>query len=190
MLFLRNISTNCTKEAITWPDGKGPQLIVDDGGDATLLLHEGVEFEDSGVVPGFDAENDPEEWGVILQTLRTELAAQNRELQERSQTADREARQVAKLEKRLAASDTQLGHSKPGRRSRHGQDLVVREPLRLCQELVVLVKFGLRHAVRAAEIAAVKQRYPQVVQRAVQGVTNLHPRILPEVAAAFFILAR
>ena len=35
----------CTLEALTWPNGKGPQLIVDDGGDATLLIHRGFEFE-------------------------------------------------------------------------------------------------------------------------------------------------
>ncbi len=60
----------CTSEALMWPDGSGPDLIVDDGGDATLLVHKGVEFERAGVVPEFDADNDPEEWGVILQLLR------------------------------------------------------------------------------------------------------------------------
>src|SRR5512140_2613518 len=38
----------CTREAIEWPDGSGPTLIVDDGGDATLLIHKGVEFEKVG----------------------------------------------------------------------------------------------------------------------------------------------
>jgi adenosylhomocysteinase len=60
----------CTNEAMTWPDGSGPDLIVDDGGDATLLIHRGYEFEKAGEIPGFDAESEPEEWGVILQTLR------------------------------------------------------------------------------------------------------------------------
>jgi adenosylhomocysteinase len=36
----------CTKQALTWPDGKGPQLIVDDGGDATLIIHRGYQAED------------------------------------------------------------------------------------------------------------------------------------------------
>ncbi|MEO6324160.1 MAG: adenosylhomocysteinase [Thermoanaerobaculia bacterium] len=63
----------CTGEALAWPDGSGPTLIVDDGGDATLLVHKGVEFEKSGVVPAFDAKNDSEEWGVILELLRSEL---------------------------------------------------------------------------------------------------------------------
>ncbi|MEE9561719.1 MAG: adenosylhomocysteinase, partial [Thermoanaerobaculia bacterium] len=53
----------CTKEALTWPDGSGPDLIVDDGGDATLFVHKAAEFEQTGVVPEFDPDNDPEEWG-------------------------------------------------------------------------------------------------------------------------------
>jgi adenosylhomocysteinase len=65
----------CTKEALVWPDGTGPTLIVDDGGDATLFVHKAYEFEKSGVVPAFDEANEPEEWGVILQTLREELKA-------------------------------------------------------------------------------------------------------------------
>ncbi|MCL4806492.1 MAG: adenosylhomocysteinase [Thermoanaerobaculia bacterium] len=64
----------CTREAIEWPDGSGPTLIVDDGGDATLLVHKGLEFEQAGKVPAFDAKNDPEEWGVILDLVRAELA--------------------------------------------------------------------------------------------------------------------
>jgi adenosylhomocysteinase len=62
----------CTVEALEWPDGSGPDLIVDDGGDATLLVHKGVEFEKDGKVPDFDPESEPEEWGVILETLRNE----------------------------------------------------------------------------------------------------------------------
>ena len=64
----------CTKEALVWPDGSGPTLIVDDGGDATLFVHKALEFEQAGAVPAFDAEKEPEEWGIILETLRTELA--------------------------------------------------------------------------------------------------------------------
>jgi adenosylhomocysteinase len=64
----------CTSEALMWPDGSGPSLIVDDGGDATLLVHKGAEFEKAGRVPQFDAQNDPEEWGVILDFLRKDLA--------------------------------------------------------------------------------------------------------------------
>jgi adenosylhomocysteinase len=62
----------CTEQLLQWPDGKGPDAIVDDGGDATLLVHMGVEFETAGAVPQPD-ENDPEEYGVILSTLRRSL---------------------------------------------------------------------------------------------------------------------
>ncbi len=65
----------CTKEALTWPDGSGPDLIVDDGGDATLLVHKAREFEQAGEIPTFDEANDPEEWGFTLALLRSELAA-------------------------------------------------------------------------------------------------------------------
>jgi adenosylhomocysteinase len=60
----------CTEQALTWPDGSGPTLILDDGGDATLIVHKGVEFEREGSIPDFDPESDPEEWGVILDRLR------------------------------------------------------------------------------------------------------------------------
>jgi adenosylhomocysteinase len=63
----------CTEQALLWPDGGGPTLLLDDGGDATLLVHKGVEFEKAGQVPAFDAANDPEEWGVILGLLRSNL---------------------------------------------------------------------------------------------------------------------
>ena len=65
----------CTEQALVWPDGKGPNMLLDDGGDATLLVHKGAEFERSGAVPEFDEANDPEEWGVILDLLRTSIAA-------------------------------------------------------------------------------------------------------------------
>jgi len=65
----------CTDQMLTWPDGSGPDLLVDDGGDATLLIHKGTEFGTADNVPDFDAENDPEEWGVILDLLRKTLKA-------------------------------------------------------------------------------------------------------------------
>ena len=65
----------CTKEALVWPDGTGPTLIVDDGGDATLFVHKALEFEQAGAVPAFNPEKEPEEWGIILDTLRAELSA-------------------------------------------------------------------------------------------------------------------
>jgi adenosylhomocysteinase len=65
----------CTVEALMWPDGSGPTMILDDGGDATLFVHKALEFEKAGAVPSFNADKDPEEWGVILDTLRKELKA-------------------------------------------------------------------------------------------------------------------
>src|SRR6476646_2393850 len=64
----------CTSEALEWPDGGGPTLIVDDGGDATLVVHKGVEFEKASTVPAFNPEKDSEEWGVILDLIRTSMA--------------------------------------------------------------------------------------------------------------------
>ncbi|MDF1504528.1 adenosylhomocysteinase [Roseisolibacter sp. H3M3-2] len=64
----------CTEQALVWPDGSGPNLILDDGGDATLLVHKGAEYEAAGAIPAFDADNEPEEWGVILDLLRAEAA--------------------------------------------------------------------------------------------------------------------
>src|SRR5688572_17282189 len=62
----------CTSEALMWPDGSGPNLIIDDGGDATLLIHKGFEFEGAGRVPEFRPADEPEEWGFILDLLQRE----------------------------------------------------------------------------------------------------------------------
>jgi adenosylhomocysteinase len=64
----------CTEQVVAWPDGSGPNMILDDGGDVTLLIHKGVEFEKNGAVPSFDPNTDSEEWGVILDTLTRSLA--------------------------------------------------------------------------------------------------------------------
>jgi adenosylhomocysteinase len=66
------------QQILTWPGADsdpelGPNMILDDGGDATLLLHKGVEFEAAGAVPEATAE-DPEEYGIILDVLRRTLA--------------------------------------------------------------------------------------------------------------------
>ena len=62
----------CTEQVLNWPDGKGPNMILDDGGDATLLVHKGAEFAETGVPE--PQEGDAEEWRVILDTLRRSLA--------------------------------------------------------------------------------------------------------------------
>jgi adenosylhomocysteinase len=63
-----------TEQALTWPDGDGPNMILDDGGDATLLVHKGVEYEKAGAVPD-PASADSEEFRIILETLTRSLEA-------------------------------------------------------------------------------------------------------------------
>ena len=63
----------CTEQALTWPDGQSPNMILDDGGDATMFVHKGAEYEAAGAVPS-PAEGDNEEWLVILDRLRNSLA--------------------------------------------------------------------------------------------------------------------
>jgi len=68
----------CTEQVVNWPDEGpegtfGPNMILDDGGDATMLVHKGVEYEKTGVVPD-DSDDDSEEWGVVLATLRKSIA--------------------------------------------------------------------------------------------------------------------
>ena len=67
------------EQILTWPGADtnpelGPNMILDDGGDATLLLHKGVDFEAAGAVPAA-TEDDPEEYVHILDLLRRTLAA-------------------------------------------------------------------------------------------------------------------
>jgi adenosylhomocysteinase len=63
----------CTEQALSWPDGQGPNMILDDGGDATLLVHKAAEFEGAGAVPD-PASADSEEFGVVLSLLQRSLA--------------------------------------------------------------------------------------------------------------------
>jgi adenosylhomocysteinase len=63
----------CTEQVLRWPGGEGPNLILDDGGDATLLVHKGVEFEKAGVVPD-PSTADSEEYAVVLGVLTRSLA--------------------------------------------------------------------------------------------------------------------
>ncbi len=67
----------CTEHVLNWPDGPNgekqlPNMILDDGGDATLLVHNGVKFADAGAVPE-PKEDDPEEWKVVLGVLKRSL---------------------------------------------------------------------------------------------------------------------
>ena len=64
----------CTEQAIIWPDGVLPNMILDDGGDATLLVHKGVEFEKAGAVPDAKA-GDNEEYKAILDVLKRNLSS-------------------------------------------------------------------------------------------------------------------
>ncbi len=62
----------CTERALRWPDGGGPNMILDDGGDATMLVHLGREYEEAGAVPD-DATAESEEFRVVLGLLRQSL---------------------------------------------------------------------------------------------------------------------
>jgi len=63
----------CTEQMLTWPDGQTPNMILDDGGDATLLVHKGAEYEKSGSIPATKAD-DNEEWAAILDVLRRTIS--------------------------------------------------------------------------------------------------------------------
>jgi adenosylhomocysteinase len=63
----------CTEQILTWPDDELANMILDDGGDATMLVHKAVEYEKAGEVPE-PTETDPEEWRIFLQLVRRSLA--------------------------------------------------------------------------------------------------------------------
>jgi adenosylhomocysteinase len=62
----------CTEQALRWPGQTGPNMILDDGGDATMLIHKGTQFEKAGFVPD-PAGADSEEYGVVLSLLQRSL---------------------------------------------------------------------------------------------------------------------
>ncbi len=62
----------CTEQALSWPDGAGPNMILDDGGDATLLVHKGAEFERAGAVPD-PASAESDEFRIVLELLERSL---------------------------------------------------------------------------------------------------------------------
>ncbi|NUO90950.1 MAG: adenosylhomocysteinase [Dermatophilaceae bacterium] len=63
----------CTDQILTWPGGEGPNMILDDGGDATMLVHKGLEWEKAGQVPA-TTEEDSEEFGVFKELVRQTMA--------------------------------------------------------------------------------------------------------------------
>jgi adenosylhomocysteinase len=65
----------CTEQALTWPDGEGPDLIVDDGGDATLLVHRGKESEGDASI--LDVPTDNAELKIVNELLKRSLANSN-----------------------------------------------------------------------------------------------------------------
>jgi len=63
----------CTEQVVRWPDGSGPNMILDDGGDATMLVHKGTEYEKAGAVPN-PADAESEEFRIFLGLLERSLA--------------------------------------------------------------------------------------------------------------------
>jgi adenosylhomocysteinase len=64
----------CTERALDWPDGAGPNMILDDGGDATMMVMKGAEWEKAGRVPS-PKSGDPEDWVALIECLKRSLAA-------------------------------------------------------------------------------------------------------------------
>jgi adenosylhomocysteinase len=62
----------CTEQALLWPDGKGPNMLLDDGGDATMMVHYGTQYEAAGKVPS-PKKNDQEDWVELLKSLKRSL---------------------------------------------------------------------------------------------------------------------
>src|SRR5688572_18430688 len=62
----------CTEQALNWPGHDGPNMILDDGGDATLLVHKGAEFEAAGAVPE-PSKTETEEFRIVLRLLKESL---------------------------------------------------------------------------------------------------------------------
>ncbi len=100
----------CTEQVLLWPDGGGPNMILDDGGDATLLVHKGVEYEAAGRVPD-PASADSDEFRIVLEVLQrsltedprrwTTIAAEIRGVTEETTTGVHRLYQLAEREELL-----------------------------------------------------------------------------------------
>jgi adenosylhomocysteinase len=64
----------CTEQALLWPDGKGPNMLLDDGGDATMMVHLGTQYEKDGKVPT-PKKDDQEDWAELLKCLKRSVAS-------------------------------------------------------------------------------------------------------------------
>jgi len=64
----------CTRQILNWPDGNGPNLILDDGGDATMMVLKGREYEENGSIPAFAPHEHSEEFGAFLRELKAQEA--------------------------------------------------------------------------------------------------------------------
>ena len=64
----------CTEQALLWPDGKGPNMLLDDGGDATMMVHLGTQYEKDGKVPA-PKKDDQEDWAELLKCLKRSVAS-------------------------------------------------------------------------------------------------------------------
>ena len=64
----------CARQILNWPDGQGPNLILDDGGDATMMVLKGREYEEAGSIPPFSPHEHSEEFGAFLRELKAQEA--------------------------------------------------------------------------------------------------------------------
>ena len=121
----------CTDQALRWPDGGGPNMILDDGGDATMLVHKGTEYEAAGDVPE-PTDDDSEEWKVVLELLAQVRGQRARPLDRGRQGHPRRHR-GDHHRRAPALPDARGGPAAvPGhQRQRLGHQVEVRQPLRL-----------------------------------------------------------
>ena len=126
----------CTDQALSWPEPgpngeTGPNMILDDGGDATLLIHKGVEYETAGAVPGDETAGSEEE-KVILQLLRDSIAAEPQRFTEMAPGIKGVTEETTTGVHRLYEMLAERHPAVPGdQRQRLGHQVEVRQPLRL-----------------------------------------------------------